>query len=39
MRGGFTDAEYDQEIAFVKQALSTLAPDESHWQEYLAAWD
>jgi len=38
MRCGFTEAEYDQEIAFVKQTLGTLAPDEPHWQEYLAAW-
>ena len=38
MRCGFTEAEYEQEIAFVKQTLGTLAPDEPHWQEYLAAW-
>ena len=38
MRGGFTEAEYDQEIAFVRENLSDLAPQESHWQEYLAAW-
>jgi len=38
MRCGLTEAEYDQEIALVKQTLGTLAPDESHWQEYLAAW-
>ena len=38
MRGGFTEAEYTQEIAFVKETLDTLAPAEPHWQEYLAAW-
>jgi predicted PolB exonuclease-like 3'-5' exonuclease len=38
MRGGLTDAEYDQEIAFVKTTLGDLAPGEPHWQEYLAAW-
>jgi predicted PolB exonuclease-like 3'-5' exonuclease len=38
MRGGFTEAEYEQEIAFVKQTLGDLAPSEAHWQEYLAAW-
>ena len=39
MRGGFTDAEYDQEIAFVKETLGQLGPDESHWREYLEAWN
>jgi predicted PolB exonuclease-like 3'-5' exonuclease len=38
MRGGFTEAEYEQEIAFVKGTLGNLAPTESHWTEYLAAW-
>ena len=38
MRGGFTEAEYDQEIAMVKESIAQLAPQESHWQEYLAAW-
>jgi 3'-5' exonuclease len=38
MRGGFTEAEYEQEIVFVKQSLDGLAPGEPHWQEYLAAW-
>jgi hypothetical protein len=38
MRCGFTEAEYEQEIAFVKQSLGALAPDEAHWREYLAAW-
>ncbi len=38
MRGGFTPEEYDREIAYVRETLGQLAPDESHWQEYLAAW-
>jgi 3'-5' exonuclease len=38
MRCGFTEAEYAQEIAFVKETLGNLAPGEPHWQEYLAAW-
>lgn len=38
MRGGFTEAEYEQEIAMVKDTLGQLAPDESHWGEYLRAW-
>jgi hypothetical protein len=38
MRGGFTPAEYEREIAFVKETLGNLAPNEAHWQEYLAAW-
>jgi len=38
MRGGFTDAEYDQEIAFVKETLGGLAPADAHWREYLDAW-
>ncbi|MBL0917668.1 MAG: 3'-5' exonuclease [Hydrogenophaga sp.] len=38
MRGGFTPAEYELEIAFVKETLGNLAPNEAHWQEYLAAW-
>ncbi len=38
MRGGLTEAEYDQEIAMVKATLANLAPQEPHWQEYLAAW-
>lgn len=38
MRGGFTPAEYAQEIGFVKDTLGQLASGESHWQEYLAAW-
>ena len=38
MRGGFTEAEYEQEIAFVKATLGNLAPAEQHWSEYLQAW-
>ena len=38
MRGGLTEAEYAQEIDFVKATLGNLAPGEPHWQEYLAAW-
>jgi len=38
MRGGLTEAEYDQEIVLVKNALAELAGAESHWREYLDAW-
>jgi predicted PolB exonuclease-like 3'-5' exonuclease len=38
MRGGFTEAEYGQEIAMVKETLGNLAPAEPHWDEYLRAW-
>ncbi|WP_439114600.1 3'-5' exonuclease [Hydrogenophaga sp.] len=38
MRGGLTEAEYEQEIALVKETLGQLAPLESHWDEYLKAW-
>ncbi|WP_137922462.1 3'-5' exonuclease [Hydrogenophaga sp. 2FB] len=38
MRGGFTEAEYEQEIAMVKETLGNLAPTEAHWDEYLKAW-
>src|SRR3954468_900745 len=38
MRGGLTEAEYEQEIAMVKGTLAGLVPAEPHWQEYLAAW-
>ncbi|QCB45839.1 3'-5' exonuclease [Hydrogenophaga sp. PAMC20947] len=38
MRGGFTEAEYQQEVAYVKETLGQLAPAESHWGEYLEAW-
>ena len=36
MRGGFTEGEYDREIAYVRDTLA--AKDEPHWREYLAAW-
>jgi predicted PolB exonuclease-like 3'-5' exonuclease len=39
MRGGFTEAEYDQEVDRVRASLQALAPQESHWREYLDAWD
>ena len=38
MRGGLTEAEYDQEIALVKNSLAELTGAESHWREYLEAW-
>jgi predicted PolB exonuclease-like 3'-5' exonuclease len=38
MRGGFTEAEYDQEIAMVKSTLAELSAIEPHWDEYLKAW-
>jgi len=38
MRCGLTEAEYEQEIAYVQQSLADLAPAEPHWREYLAAW-
>jgi uncharacterized protein (TIGR02996 family) len=38
MRCGFTETEYEQEVALVKGTLANLAPAEPHWQEYLAAW-
>ena len=38
MRGGLTEAEYEQEITYVKETLGSLAPTESHWDEYLKAW-
>jgi hypothetical protein len=36
MRGGFTEPEYEREIACVRDALAGI--DEPHWKEYLAAW-
>lgn len=38
MRGGLKEAEYEQEIVLVKNALAELAGAESHWREYLDAW-
>ncbi len=36
MRGGFTEAEHEREIALVRETLSGLG--EAPWPEYLAAW-
>jgi len=36
MRGGFTETEYDREIAFVRETLVGMT--EPHWREYLQAW-
>jgi hypothetical protein len=36
MRGGFTENEYEREMALVRETLGAL--DEPHWREYLAAW-
>ncbi len=36
MRAGFTEAEYDREVAFVRETLAAI--DEPHWREYLDAW-
>jgi 3'-5' exonuclease len=36
MRGGFTEAEHEREMAFVRETLAGI--DEPHWREYLAAW-
>ncbi len=36
MRGGFTAAEYEHEVAHVREVLGASA--EPHWVEYLAAW-
>ncbi len=36
MRGGFTEVEYEREIAFVRETLGGSA--EPHWAEYLGAW-
>jgi predicted PolB exonuclease-like 3'-5' exonuclease len=36
MRGGFTEAEHEREVALAREALAKL--DEPHWAEYLAAW-
>lgn len=37
MRGGFSSAEYEDEITFVKQSLAQ--EPATHWAEYLAAFD
>jgi hypothetical protein len=36
MRGGFTEAEYEREIAFVKETLGGIG--DAPWPEYLGAW-
>ena len=36
MRGGFTEPEYEREVALVRDTLAAL--DEPHWREYLGAW-
>ncbi|OYV31382.1 MAG: 3'-5' exonuclease [Thiomonas sp. 20-64-9] len=38
MRGALSASEYADEIDLVRHTLGTLAAQESHWQEYLAAW-
>ena len=38
MRGVLLEAQYQQEIDFIKTSLAQLAPAEPHWQDYLAAW-
>ena len=38
MRGGLLEKEYEQEIARVKDTLGQLAPQETHWEEFLRAW-
>ncbi|MFM9879595.1 MAG: 3'-5' exonuclease [Burkholderiaceae bacterium] len=38
MRGGLLEGEYAQEISLVKATLGNLAPEQPHWDEYLAAW-
>jgi hypothetical protein len=36
MRGGFTEAEHEREVALARDSLKAI--DEPHWAEYLAAW-
>ena len=36
MRGGFTEAEHEREMALARESLTAI--DEPHWTEYLAAW-
>jgi len=38
MRGGFTAAEYTQEVARVRETVASWASHEPHWQAYLDAW-
>ncbi len=39
MRGGLRESEYRQEIADVRQHLESLSMRESHWAQYLTAWN
>jgi predicted PolB exonuclease-like 3'-5' exonuclease len=36
MRGGFTEAEHEREVALARESIGKL--DEPHWAEYLKAW-
>ncbi len=36
MRGGFTEAEHEREVALARETLGKLG--EPHWAEYLEAW-
>ena len=36
MRGGFTEAEHEREVALARETIGKLA--EPHWAEYLSAW-
>jgi len=36
MRGGFTEAEHEREVALARETIAAI--DEPHWAEYLAAW-
>jgi 3'-5' exonuclease len=36
MRGGFTGAEHEREVALARESLKAI--DEQHWAEYLAMW-
>jgi 3'-5' exonuclease len=36
MRGGFTEAEHEREVALARESIAAL--DEPHWAEYLQAW-
>jgi 3'-5' exonuclease len=36
MRGGFTGAEHEREVALARESIGKL--DEPHWAEYLSAW-
>ena len=36
MRGGFTAAEHEREVALARETIAVV--DEPHWAEYLKAW-